>query len=240
MNVLITGGASGLGEAITRLIASKPEFKIYFTYANSKDRALKIEENFSNVTSIKCDFNVDEEVNRLVDSLPNLDIDILINNAYNGQFLDSYFHKTNENDFLGSFRVNILPTIKITQASISIFRKKKFGKIITVLTAALVNNPPIGSSIYVANKAYLMQLSKIWATENIKFNICANTVSPAFMLTKFTESIDDRIVEQIVATHPLKRLLTTNEVAESVLFLINSNQHVNGIDLLINSGVNIK
>ena len=133
-----------------------------------------------------------------------------------------------------------MPTISITQAAIGVFRKKKFGKIITILTSALTNTPPIGSSVYIANKAYLQQLTKVWANENIKFNITSNSVSPAFMLTKLTNSTDERIVEQITNNHPLKQLLTTDEVADSVIFLVNSTQQLNGIDLLINAGLNIK
>ncbi|RZL69063.1 MAG: SDR family oxidoreductase [Pedobacter sp.] len=240
MNVLITGGSSGLGSAITKQMASEGKYNVYFTYARSKDKAKAIERQYSNCKAIKCDFKIAAEIEELIGIIPELDIEILINNAYTGQFLDSYFHKSKEFDFMESFSNNILPVIKITQTCITHFRKKKHGKIVTVLTAALVNNPPIGAAIYTANKAYLMQLSKVWATENSKYGITANTISPAFMQTDFTDSIDDRIVEQIISGHPLKRLLTTDEVAESVLFLAKSTQQINGIDLLLNSAVNIK
>ena len=65
----------------------------------------------------------------------------------------------------------LIPTILITQSVLNDFRKKKKGKIITILTSFLLNTPPIGASTYVANKAYLGSLVKSWATENIKFNI---------------------------------------------------------------------
>lgn len=78
--------------------------------------------------------------------------------------------------------------------------------------------PPIGSSTYIANKAYLEKLTKVWAIENSKFNITSNSISPSFMQTKLTSEIDERIIEQIISNHPLKKLLTVDEVAETVLF----------------------
>jgi 3-oxoacyl-[acyl-carrier protein] reductase len=239
MNILITGGASGLGEAITRKIA-KNVTKVYFTYSKSADNAKKIETDHPNAFSIKCDFTIEDNVIALKDKIAELDLDVLINNAYTGDAIKSYFHKIPSDDFLSDFKTNIIPTVIVTQTAINSFRKKKFGKIITVLTSFLINTPPIGSSIYVANKAYLEELTKVWATENAKYNITSNAVSPAFMLTSFTNRTDQRIIEQMIADHPLKKILKPEEVAESVLFLINATQQINGINLIINSGQNIK
>ena len=241
MIVIVTGGSSGLGEAITRkFAAADPENKIYFTYNQSETNAKKIESDFSNAFAIKCDFKNEDDVNSLKDKLIEIDPDVLINNAYSGGFIKSYFHKTPPTDFLNDFKENLIPTIVLTQAGINCFRKKKNGKIITILTSALLNIPPTGASVYVANKAYLAQMSKVWASENTKYNITSNTVSPSFMQTNFTTSVDERIVEQMKENHPLKKLLTTGEVAESVFFLANASNQINGIDLVINAASDIR
>ena len=83
-------------------------------------------------------------------------------------------------------------------------------------------------------------LTKVWATENSKFNITSNSISPSFMQTKLTSEIDFRIVSQLIENHPLKKLLTVEEVAETVFFLANATSHINGIDIIINSGASIK
>ena len=44
----------------------------------------------------------------------------------------------------------------------------------------------------------------------------------------------------MVSSHPLKKLLTIDEVAETVLFLTKVSSQINGVDILINSGINIK
>ena len=240
MNILITGGASGLGEAITKTLAREVYNKVYFTYSKSAENAHKIEAEFNNTVSIKCDFKDHADVTALANSITDFDIDILINSAYNGSFLKAHFNKIAPSDFTDEFVTNIIPTIIITQSAIALFRKKKTGKIITILTAALANVPPIGSAIYSANKAYLEKLTKVWANENIKFNITSNSVSPSFMLTNMTADTDERMVEQIISSHPLKKLLTVEEVAESVLFLSKASNHINGIDVLINAGNNLK
>lgn len=240
MNVLITGGGSGLGEAITRTLSKETKNKIYFTFANSEQNAKKIELDCPNTKSIKCDFKKDLEVTALIEKIERFDIDILINNAYNDTAERTYFHKIDKEDFSSDFQFNIIPTIQITQATIKHFRRKKSGKIITILTSGLANTPPLGWSCYTANKAYLASLVKSWANENIKFNITSNAVSPGFMQTNLTSEIDHRIIEQMTSSHPLKKLLTVDEVADTVLFLSTASSQINGVDILMNHGINTK
>lgn len=240
MNILITGGASGLGEAITRILAKEKTNTIFFTYSNSSLKAKQIETDFDNVNSIKCDFKNSSEVTSLVNNIQNINIDVLINNAYSNNCIKTYFHKIPNESFELDFINNIIPAIRITQSVITQLRKKKNGKIITILTSALANTPPLGWSCYTANKAYLESLVKSWATENIKFNITSNSVSPGFMQTNLTSDVDDRIIDQMVVNHPLKKILTVEEVAETVKYLTKSSSHVNGVDVLLNSGVNLK
>jgi 3-oxoacyl-[acyl-carrier protein] reductase len=240
MNILVTGGASGLGEAITRILAKDLNNTVYFTYSNSEANAQKIALEFSNTISVKCDFKNSSEVQFLVNKIDDLKLDVLINNAYSGTPITTYFHKIPADTFSSEFMFNIMPTILITQSAITSFRKKKKGKVITILTSFLLNTPPLGSSGYVANKAYLGSLVKSWATENSKFNITSNSISPSFMQTNLTLDVDERVIEQIVNDHPLKKILTVEEVAESVLFLTNASSHINGVDIVLNAGTNIK
>ncbi len=226
-----------MGEAITRKLAQDPDNIIYFTFNKSSENAKRIKSDLPNTIPIKCDFGNTIELKLLTDSLKKLDIDVLINNAYNGEFLKSYFHKVHAVEFLNDFKENIISVIEITQAAILVFRSKKRGKIITILTSALLNTPPLGSSVYIANKAYLEKLTKVWASENARFNISSNSVSPSFMQTNLTAGIDERMVEQIIENHPLKSLLTVHEVAETVSFLVNASNQINGIDIVMNAGV---
>ena len=59
------------------------------------------------------------------------------------------------------------------------------------------------------------------------------------MLTGLTKDTDERILDQMLQEHPLKKLLTTDEVADAVLYLLHASQHVNGTNLIINAGVDL-
>lgn len=238
MNILITGGASGLGEAITRELASQQSGNIYFTYNKSVEKSRSLEREFTNAKAIKCNFKEIHELDRLISHMQEMDLDVLINNAFVG-FVKKHFHKTPFESFSENFQNNIIPTIKITQQAISLFRKKKFGKIINILTSALISRPPVGWSEYVASKAYLASLSKSWAVENASFNITSNCISPSFMLTRLTSDTDERIIDEMRRNHPLKKLLTTAEVAKTVLFITESTQHLNGTNIVLNAASDI-
>ena len=235
MKILVTGGASGLGESITKVCAGDSSNDVHFTYHRSAKNAAALEAAYPNVRAIPCDFRSSADIDRLRKRIPEIDIDVLVNNAHVGPFIGTHFHKTDPRAFLDQFADNVLATVNVTQAAIDCFRRKKQGKVITILSSFLIGAPPIGAGIYAANKAYLAQLSKVWATENSRFNITSNTVSPSFMLTPTTSGVDPRIVEQMREAHPLKRLLTTTEAAAAVMFLCTASPHINGIDIPLNA-----
>lgn len=239
MNILVTGGSSGLGKSIVSALSGNHENRVFFTYNRHESEAKAIADEYPNVTAIKCGFANDKEVCELVNKISLLDLDVLINNAFVGSAQGKHFHKSDSNSFLKSFENNIIPTIRITQSAIEVFKAKKFGKIINILTAYLVNLPPIGFSIYTANKAYMQQLSKSWNSEYARYNITSNCLSPDFMQTSFTSNVDERVIEQMQSEHPLKTLLTPDEVAESVVYLVNSSQQINGAHIVINAAKNI-
>jgi len=239
MNILVTGGSSGLGKAIVCALANSSDNKIIFTYNKHIEEAKAIVLERNNVIAVKCDFTNEDEICELEKAIPTFDLDVLINNAYVGKPLGTYFHKTTYDSYLKSFEINIIPFIRITQSAITVFRTKKFGKIINILTAYLVNLPPMGFSIYTANKAYLHQLSKSWNSEYARYNITSNCISPEFMRTNLSSSVDERVIEQMLTGHPLKKLLTPADVAETVVYLVNSSQQVNGTNIIINAAQNI-
>lgn len=239
MKILITGGASGLGEALTKKLSQIPGAKVLFTYCHSVEKARELEKSNKNATGIECDFTKPEHLSSLIALMNKEDIDVLINNALASGLDKNYFHKVSDESFMNGFGKNILPVIIITKEAIKIFRKKEKGKIITILTSALANKPVVGLSRYIAEKAYLLSLSKSWASENAAFNITSNCVSPSFVQTALVADTDERIIEQMQNAHPLKKLLNASEVAEAVEFLCVSTQQINGINLLINAAENI-
>tara|TARA_B100000795_G_scaffold234805_1_gene194139 strand:+ start:7467 stop:8183 length:717 start_codon:yes stop_codon:yes gene_type:complete len=221
MNILVTGGSSGLGKSIVEKLCSDRNNHIYFTYNNSVERSKDICSKYANSTSIKCDFTSDSELNIFLSNFRKLDISLLINNYYSwpknpllpGTFLDRNFHKIDETIFVEEFKNNVIPTILITQEAIKHFRSKKSGKIITILSSFL-DSPTIGSSIYISNKNYLKGLAKVWELENVKYNITSNTISPSFMLTPHTLKMDERLIDGF--RNDFSELMTVRHVSDRI------------------------
>lgn len=238
MNILITGGSSGLGKTFTTDLALKhPDATIYFTYNSSVDAAKEIESSFSNTHALQLNFKEEASIQAIAEKIATLNIDVLINNAVSS-FSNNHFHKTDNQLFLTSFTENILPVLNITAAFIKAARQRKSGKIITILTAYVGGVPVLGLSEYIANKNYLLSMARSWASENVKFNIQSNCVSPEFMDTPLNATLDARLKEEMVKSHPLKKLLTTQDVAEVVAFLVTAPAHVNGQNIFLDTGKN--
>ena len=60
------------------------------------------------------------------------------------------------------------------------------------------------------------------------------------MQTNLTANVDERVIEQIKDSHPLKQILLVEEVANTVLFLVKASSQINGIDIVMNAGLNLK
>lgn len=215
MNILVTGGASGLGKAITEQLAQSPANTVYFTYHRSAQAAQELAQRYSNVKGLSCNFEDKSSIQSLLDQLEGFQLNALINNALTG-IETNHFHKLSPDFFAESFNRNIIPVIKITQQVILNFRKQKSGQIVTILSNYILGNPPIGLSEYVAQKNYLLSLSKSWSVENIKFNISSIALSPAFMQTNLTKETDERVIEEMVNNSPDKKLLSPADVAHTV------------------------
>ena len=238
MKILITGGASGLGKAIVEKLAAKKENFVYFTYNSSSESAIALQGQYPNTRSIQLDFRSEESIGSFLSQLQELAPDALVNNALNG-FTQTHFHKFDSLVFENSFKVNVYPVLIIAQKFIEISRKRKAGKIVTILTSAIINRPPVGFSEYVANKAYLHSMTKSWAVENAAFGITSNCISPSLMLTRLMSGLDKRIIENMTQEMGGKALLNEKEVAGAVEFLLEASSHINGSNLIINDAKDI-
>jgi len=231
--VVLTGGSSGIGKAIVLFLLEKG-YEVLFTYHYSQDSAKEIESQYPNAKAYQIDFTDPSELLRFSAAIAEFSPDILINNYYSGSFIDTYFHKTETDKFLHDFKNNIVPTLQITQDCISIFRKKKFGRIINILTSSL-KSPAIGTSVYNSNKAYLQQMSKSWAIENVKFGITCNSVSPSFIATDFHKELDERVKETILSGYPLKENLKSTDISNVIELCINGGKHFNGNHIFLDA-----
>lgn len=229
--ILVTGGASGLGFIITSSLLELG-YKVCFTYHNSIESATSLESK--GAKKIYVDFTDHKTIDDCKKVIQTSNIDVLINNAITF-YKQERFHKVVQEDFVKGFRHNILPWIELTKACVLVFKKRKTGKIINILSNAIINNPPLGYAQYTAEKAYLASLSKSWAIEYGKYGITSNSISPSFMKTGLHKTLDVRIIEGMEQSHPIKKLLNPNDLVSPIRFLIEAPLHINGINMPINS-----
>lgn len=231
--VVLTGGSSGIGKEINVFLLEKG-YEVLFTYCHSAESAKEIEVQFTNAKAFQIDFTSADQMEAFCAEIKAFDPDILINNYYNGTFIDTYFHKTEAEKFLNDFKNNVMPTLQVTQECINLFRKKKLGRIINILSSSL-NSPAMGTSVYNSNKAYLLQMSKSWAIENVKFGITCNSVSPSFIPTDFHKNMDERVKETILAGYPLKDNLESKDISNVIDLCINGGKHFNGNHIFLDA-----
>jgi NAD(P)-dependent dehydrogenase (short-subunit alcohol dehydrogenase family) len=212
--------------------------QVLFTYCRHENDAQALAGRFANVTAVQVDFTGEASVTGFAEMIAENPTDVLINNAYAGSPGGVHFHKTAPEDYAKAFEVNVMPVIRITQACVIGMRKRKFGKIINIITSSVIDTPPTGYSVYAATKAYIRQLSKSWSKELGRFNITSNCVLPDYMQTDFGQ-LEDFQLEQMRNAHPLKELLKPEDVAEVVCHLIQSSQQLNGVEIPINAAQHI-
>lgn len=240
MNVLVTGGNSGLGRATVKLLADEGHH-VYFSYLpieQCEREANELTQINRNLISLPLNFCERDSVESFCEKIKTLNIDVLVNSAYAGKAQGTYVHKTPVEDYLIAFQNNVIPIICITQACLEGMRKRKYGKIINIITSYVMDTPPIGFSVYASTKAYLRQFSKSISKELGRFNITSNCLLPEYMNTNFGK-VEDFQLEQMIASHPLKQLLKPEEVAQIIVHVINSSQQLNGVEIPINAAQHI-
>lgn len=234
MNIIITGGSSGLGKALVEVCAASGEDQVMFTYCRHEDEAQALAGRFANVRAVQVDFSDEASVKSFAEMIEAEPVDVLVNNAYAGSPQGVHFHKTDPDDYAKAFETNVMPVIRITQACVAGMRKRKFGKIINIITSYVMDVPPTGFSVYTATKAYIRQMSKSWSKELGRFNITSNCILPDYMQTSFGQ-VEDFQLDQMKNAHPLKELLKPEEVAQVAYHMIQSSQQLNGVEIPVNA-----
>lgn len=238
MNVIITGGGSGLGRAMVEQFSLDAQDKVLFTYHTTSGDDLDALASAANVTALQCDFSASADIARLLPQFLAFEADLLINNAWLN-LTRKHFHRFKRAEITASFDMNIAPTVELSQQLLQQFKKRRAGKIINVLSSALVNRPPIGMSVYAAEKAYILQLSRAWVAEFGSFGVAINNVLPGFMATNMNADLDERAVAAIRDAAPGGELLSTRDLARTVYLLANMPAHVTGNNLVVNGGENL-
>jgi 3-oxoacyl-[acyl-carrier protein] reductase len=95
-----------------------------------------------------------------------------------------------------------------------------------------------GQTNYVATKAGVVGMTKVWARELGRSNIRVNALAPGFIATEMTASMPEKIIEGMKARIPLGRMGETRDIANAYLFLASDEAaYINGETLRVDGGI---
>ncbi len=237
---LVTGGASGIGEAIS-LILGKAGAKVIVNYHHSETRAreivTKLKESGHDAFSYQADVSEFEQARSLVDHAVEAygTIDILVNNA--GITRDQLLLRMSEEDFDLVVKTNLKGTWNMVKLVTPLMAKNRFGRIINIASVTgLVGNA--GQVNYAASKAGIIGLTKSVAREFAKRNVTANAIAPGFIETRMTERLPSEIKEKYLKDIPLGRYGTPEDIANAVVFLASDEaSYITGQTMNVDGGL---
>jgi 3-oxoacyl-[acyl-carrier protein] reductase len=217
---LVTGGAAGIGETISRQLAEHGATVIIYDMDEVKanDLCRELVAEGKKCEAYKVDVSSFESTQTVAKELKakHGKIDILVNNA--GITKDQLLLRMSEEEFDKVLDVNLKGAWNMIKSVVPFMTKARSGKIINMASVSgLIGN--VAQANYSASKAGLIGLTKSVAREFAKRNITCNAVAPGFIETKMTEVLSDEVKEHYLNEIPLGRYGQVEDVANVVLFL---------------------
>ena len=236
LTALVTGGASGIGEAICRRFTWSGASVIIADV--DKARADTLSTELTGSTALKLDITDEAAVNAAFTALPKLDI--LVNNA--GIGLVASVEETSTEDFQRLFKVNVEGTFYVTRAAIPLLVASS-GNIVFIGSCAAVKGFRRRFA-YSATKGAIHAMMRQLAIEYAG-KVRVNAISPGTTDTPFVESYIakyhshevEKIRAEINARQPVGRLGRPDEMADLVLYLASPEAgYVTGSVMFIDGG----
>ena len=234
---IVTGGARGIGQAISELFAKEGATVIILDLLSQgqevaegiKAKGGKAEFHSVSVTDKKAIEGLFSTIHKRYGK-----IDILINNA--GITRDRTLEKMSEEEWDAVIDVNLKGVFLCTQAVIPYMKARKYGRIVSAASnVGLRGN--FGQTNYAATKAGVIAMSKTWTVEFGKYGITANAIAPGFTMTDMVDKIPEEHFAAIKAGIPLKTVAEPIDIAYGYLYLASDEaRFVSGICLTIDGG----
>jgi NAD(P)-dependent dehydrogenase (short-subunit alcohol dehydrogenase family) len=221
--VLITGALTGIGRATATALAQEGARIVISGRHEDAGEALATELRAlgAEVEFIRADVRAEDDVRTLVDRTVARfgRLDAAVNNA-GTEGKPGPVTEQSHDSFAATFDTNVLGTVLGMKHEMRVMQEQGHGSIVNVSSTYGHKGAP-GASIYTASKHAVEGLTKAAAIEGAAFNVRVNAVAPGpvetGMLNRFAGSSERKV--GLVATVPLQRTGTPEEIAHAVLFL---------------------
>jgi len=237
--ILVTGASRGIGATIARKLANAGA-KVIINYAGGKEAAEQvvsvIKQNGGNAIALQADVSKADEVKNLFDAaIAHYGrIDVLVNNA--GIMITKLIKDTTDEDFTRQFDVNVRGTFNTMREAATRLADK--GSIINFSTSVnRIMLPSYGT--YVATKAAVEQLTRVFSKEVGSRGINVNSVSPGPTNTElFTKGKSEEHINRLASLSAFNRIGEPEDIAHIVVFLASdAAKWINAQNIGVNGGM---
>lgn len=232
---IITGGAQGIGKATAEKFLREGAIVIVWDIIEIKESQLSAD--LSHLKFMKVNVAKFDEVEIAAKNVINEfgRIDVLINNA--GILRDATLLKMSAEQWQQVIDVNLSGVFNCTKAVAPFMVEKQSGKIINATSVVgLYGN--FGQTNYVAAKAGVIGMTKVWARELGRKGINVNAVAPGFIATEMVASMPEKIINMMKEKTPLGRLGTPEDIANAYCFLSSEEaSFINGAVISVDGGL---
>ncbi len=237
--ILVTGGARGIGAAISRVIAKHGAI-VAVNYANSADKAhavvREIESAGGRAKAFAADVRDAAQVNAMVTEIVAQfgRLDGVVNNAIAGK-QNGPMKDATAADYTNAFDYGCHAVLNTIRAAQPIFKQQGGGRIVNIVTE-LWNLAPADWSVYMAGKGAMVGLSRSLSAELGPDNITVNMVAPGWMADEKVDTSSEAS-QKFAASNPIRRHGSADEIGNAcVFFLSDLSSYVTGTYLPVSGG----
>lgn len=235
---IITGAGQGIGEAVARRFAEEGANVVVADINEDHANIVADAINATGAKALAVRVNVTDKASTEAMVKQTLEIfgrvDILVNNA--GIIRDARLVKMSEADFEQVIDVNLKGVFNCTQSVVDHMLKQGSGSIINA-ASVVATYGNFGQTNYVASKAGVIGMTKVWAREFGPKGVRVNAIAPGFIETAMTAGIPDTVMNQLLERIPTRRMGKPEEIANAYLYLASDEaSYVNGHTLAVDGG----